>query len=395
MSNAFREFLKKDSAGGILLLTATALALILDNTPLAPLYERILHIPLEIRAGFLHIDKSLYHWVNDGLMAIFFLYIGLEVKREVLEGRLSSVKKSTLPVIAALGGVMVPAGIFLCFNSSDPVGVNGWAIPTATDVAFALGILSLLGKRVPSSLKLFLMALAIIDDLVAITIIAAFYTSQLSVGSLAAAGVFLVILIFLFKIKYPKKGLYIIVAVLLWFSVLKSGVHATLAGVVLALVIPMRITDKQGKEQTPALDMEHKLYGFVVLFILPLFAFVNAGVNFSEIPFDMMAGAVPMGIMLGLFLGKQAGVFLFSWLVIKLGITKLPDKSNWYQFYSVAVLTGIGFTMSLFISSLAFENDNLFNNTDKLSILIASFTAGIMGYLLLRLGKNREYSENE
>ncbi len=385
--------MKKDSAGGILLLVATALALVLANSPLYPLYDRFLHIPIEVRLGFLHIDKSLYHWVNDGLMAIFFLSIGLEVKREVLEGQLSSIKKSALPVIAALGGVVVPAVIFLAYNHNDPVAVNGWAIPTATDVAFALGILAILGKRVPSSLKLFLMALAIIDDLAAIVVIAAFYTTKLSLGSLIAAGILLLILILLYKFKYPRKGVYILVAILLWFSVLKSGVHATLAGVVLAIVIPMQTTNRQGETRMPARDLEHKLHGFVAFFILPLFAFVNAGVNLSTIPLDLMTGPVPLGIMAGLFLGKQAGVFTFSWIAIKSGLARLPDKSNWYQLYAVAVLTGIGFTMSLFITSLAFEDDALFQDTDKLAVLLGSFTAGIIGYLLLRLYRKKPSPE--
>jgi len=364
------------------------LALVLSNTLLSPLYESFLHIPVEIRIGSLHLDKSLYHWVNDGLMAIFFLLIGLEVKREILEGHLSSLSQIALPGIAAVGGMIVPAAIYLLFNQSDPIAVNGWAIPTATDIAFALGILSLLGNRVPVSLKIFLLALAIIDDLGAIVIIAVFYTTELSVLSIIVALISLVSLIALNIFGVTKKAAYFIIGTILWVSALKSGVHATLAGVALAFTIPLNAKDQQAQPISPLKEIEHNLHFWVAFFILPLFAFVNAGVNFTEISFSQMSGSVPLGIMLGLFVGKQLGVFGFSWVAIKFKLAKLPEGSNWIQLYGVSVLTGIGFTMSLFIVSLAFEDDSIFQYTDKLAILLGSFISGIVGYLVLKTGKS-------
>ncbi len=382
------EFIQKESASGILLILATILALILSNTFMSPLYQSFLHIPVEIRVGSLQLDKSLYHWVNDGLMAIFFLLIGLEVKREILEGHLSSMGQIALPGIAAVGGMLVPAAIYLAFNSNNPIAVNGWAIPTATDIAFALGILSLLGKRVPVSLKIFLMALAIIDDLGAIVIIAIFYTTELSTLSIAVALISLASLIALNIFGVTKKAAYFIVGTILWVSVLKSGVHATLAGVALAFTIPLNAKDENKQPISPLKEIEHHLHFWVAFFILPLFAFVNAGVNITEISFSQMSGSVPLGIMLGLFIGKQLGVFGFSWVAIKLKLAKLPEGSNWKQLYGVSVLTGIGFTISLFIVSLAFEDDSIFQYTDKLAILAGSFMSGIVGYLILKTGKN-------
>jgi len=381
------QFMQKEAAPGILLISATILALLLSNTIMSPLYESFLHIPVEIRIGSLYLDKSLYHWVNDGLMAIFFLLIGLEVKREALEGHLSSLKQLSLPGIAAIGGMVVPAAVYLAFNSNDPVAVNGWAIPTATDIAFALGILSLLGKRVPVSLKIFLMALAIIDDLGAIVIIAIFYTTDLSSLSIAVALMSLLALIALNMFGVTKKAAYFIIGIILWVSVLKSGVHATLAGVALAFTIPLNANDKNKQSISPLKDIENGLHFWVAFFILPLFAFVNAGVNITEISLQQMSESVPMGIMLGLFIGKQLGVFGFSWLAIKLQLAELPKGSNWLQLYGVSLLTGIGFTMSLFIVSLAFEDDQLFQYTDKLAILIGSSMSGVMGYLILKGSK--------
>jgi len=382
-----KEFIENESASGILLIFATILALVLSNSLLAPYYETFLHIPVEVRVGALHLDKSLYHWVNDGLMAIFFLLIGLEVKREILEGHLSSLSQIALPGVAAIGGMVVPAAFYLYFNIDDSLAVNGWAIPTATDIAFALGILSLLGNRVPMSLKIFLMALAIIDDLGAIVIIALFYTSELSTLSITIAFISLLILIALNVFGVSKKAAYFIVGTVLWISVLKSGVHATLAGVALAFTIPLNAKDENGKDFSPLKEIEHGLHFWVAFFILPLFAFVNAGVNVTDISLAQMTGSVPMGIMLGLFVGKQLGVFGFSAVAIKLKWAKLPEDSNWLQLYGVSVLTGIGFTMSLFITSLAFEDDTLFNYTDKLAILLASLAAGVLGYLVLKMAK--------
>ena len=384
------EFIKRESSSGILLIFTTILALFFSNTFLAPYYESFLHIPVGIQVGSFSLDKSLYHWVNDGLMAIFFLLIGLEVKREILEGHLSSINQIALPGIAAVGGMVVPALIYLTFNQGVPIAENGWAIPTATDIAFALGILSLLGKRVPVSLKIFLMALAIIDDLGAIVIIALFYTTDLSVLSITVALGSLTVLIMLNFFGVTKKAAYFIVGTVLWISVLKSGVHATLAGVALAFTIPLKAKDKNNKEFSPLKEIEHNLHFWVAFFILPLFAFVNAGVNVTGISLDQMSGSVPLGIMLGLFLGKQLGVFGFSFIAIKLKFAKLPEGSNWVQLYGVSILTGIGFTMSLFIVSLAFTDDSVFQYTDKLGILIASFLSGIIGYFILRAGvKNK------
>ncbi len=375
-----KEFIENESASGILLIFATILALLLSNTFLSGYYDSFLHIPVEVRVGPLHLDKSLYHWVNDGLMAVFFLLIGLEVKREILEGHLSSLSQIALPGFAAIGGMVVPAAVYLYFNINDPVAVAGWAIPTATDIAFALGILSLLGNRVPMSLKIFLMALAIIDDLGAIVIIALFYTTELSTLSIGVALVALLGLITLNYFSVAKKAAYFILGIILWISVLKSGVHATLAGVALAFTIPLNAKGEDGKMFSPLKEIEHGLHFWVAFFILPLFAFVNAGVNITNISLDQMSGSVPLGIMLGLFVGKQLGVFGFSAIAIKLKWAKMPEDSNWQQLYGVSVLTGIGFTMSLFIVSLAFVDDTLFNYTDKLAILIASVLSGVFGY---------------
>ena len=382
------EFIQKESASGILLMFTTIAALLLSNSFLAPFYNSFLNIPVEVKVGALHLAKPLYLWVNDGLMAIFFFLIGLEVKREILEGHLSSLSQIALPGFAAVGGMVVPAAVYFAFNKDDAQALNGWAIPTATDIAFALGILSLLGNRVSTSLKIFLMALAIIDDLGAIIIIAIFYTVDLSILSISVALVALVGLIILNRFGVYKKAAYFILGLVLWVSVLKSGVHATLAGVALAFTIPLNVKDENGESVSLLKDIEHNLHFWVAFFILPLFAFVNAGVSFSGISLNQMAGPVPLGIMLGLFLGKQFGVFGFSWLAIKLKLAKLPEGSGWAQVYGASVLTGIGFTMSLFIVSLAFEDDKLFQYTDKLAILVGSFLSGILGYIILRVSKN-------
>ncbi len=382
------KFIKKESSSGILLIFATILALILSNTFMAQLYESFLHIPFGIRVGSLHIDKSLYHWVNDGLMPVFFLFIGLEIKREISEGHLSSLNQIVLPLGAAIGGMIVPALIYLVFNLNNPVAANGWAIPTATDIAFAFGILSLLGNKVPISLKVFLMALAIIDDLGAIVIIAIFYTAELSALSISVAFMSFVVLIMFNISGVSKKEAYFIVGVILWVSVLKSGVHATLAGVALAFTIPLNARNENQQQFSPLKEIEHSLHFWVAFFILPFFAFVNAGVNITEISFSQMYSAVPMGIMLGLFVGKQLGVFGFSFIAIRLKLAKLPEGSNWLQLYGVSVLTGIGFTMSLFIVSLAFEDDSMFQYTDKLAILMGSIVSGFFGYWILKAGSN-------
>jgi len=385
--NFLEEFIKKESSAGILLIFVTILALALKNSVLSEFYAAFLRTPVEIRFADLHIAKPLLLWINDGLMAIFFLLIGLEVKREILEGQLSTVSQIALPGIAAIGGMVIPAFFYIYINWGDETAMRGWAIPTATDIAFALGILALLGKRVPLSLKIFLMALAIIDDLGAIVIIALFYTVELSTLSITIAASALTVLVIMNYFGVTKKAAYITVGVVLWVSVLKSGVHATLAGVALAFTIPLNCKTKEGETCSLAKEMEKDLHFWVAFFILPLFAFVNAGIDLRHVSLDQMTTGVPLGIMAGLFLGKQIGVFGFTWVAIKLGWAKLPDSSTWLQLYGVSVLTGIGFTMSLFVDSLAFTDGDLYQQADKLAVLVASFAAGILGYMVLRYAK--------
>ncbi|NOQ90436.1 MAG: Na+/H+ antiporter NhaA [Gammaproteobacteria bacterium] len=392
--NFLEEFIKKESSAGILLIFVTLLALALKNSIFSEIYAAFLNTPVEIRFAKLHIAKPLLLWINDGLMAIFFLLIGLEVKREFLEGQLSTPSQIALPGIAAIGGMVVPACFYVYINLGDETAMRGWAIPTATDIAFALGILALLGKRVPLSLKIFLMALAIIDDLGAIIIIALFYTVELSTLSITTAAIALTTLVIMNRLGVTKKAAYIVVGVVLWVSVLKSGVHATLAGVALALTIPLnsKTKDENGNDYSMSKEMEKDLHFWVAFFILPLFAFVNAGVDLRNVSLDQMTTGVPLGIMAGLFLGKQIGVFGFSWVAIKLGLAKLPDNSSWLQLYGVSILTGIGFTMSLFVDSLAFTDGNLYQQADKLAVLIASFSAGAAGYIILRIAKHNNTS---
>jgi len=374
------DIFKGESGLGIILICVTILALILANSPFSTFYTSFLNTPIEVRFGDFHIAKPLLLWVNDGLMAVFFFLVGLEVKREILEGSLSSISKATLPVIAAIGGMLMPALIYILLNYGDEVALKGWAIPTATDIAFALGVLALLGDRVPTSLKVFLMALAVIDDLGAIIIIALFYTSDLSVVSLSFALVGIVGLLILNIMNVNKKMFYFLFGLILWVSVLKSGVHATLAGVIGALFIPLRPIE--GKSMLK--ELEHELHPFVSYFVIPLFAFVNAGIDLRGLDLSLLLSPVPLGIILGLFIGKQLGVFGFSYLAMKLKIAKLPDGVTLRQFYGVAVITGIGFTMSLFIDALAFGDASLFKFADKLAILIGSTLSGVMGYLVLR-----------
>ncbi len=388
--NKLTIFLKSDTTAGILLVIATIFALIMQNSPLSSYYNSFLHTPVAVKFGALEIAKPLLLWVNDGLMAVFFFLIGLEVKREVIEGHLSSISKVILPIIGAIGGMIVPALIYIAINGKDAFALNGWAIPTATDIAFALGILSLLGNRIPASLKIFLMALAIIDDLGAIIIIALFYTSELSALSITVAAISLIILFIMNRLKVTSKAAFILVGIILWVSVLKSGVHATLAGVALAFMIPLKSKTKDGRVFSMSKEMEEGLHHWVTFFILPLFAFVNAGVNLQGISFEDMINSVPLGIILGLFLGKQLGVFGFSVAAIKLGFAKLPKDSSFKELYGVAVLTGIGFTMSLFIDSLAFDDTQIYNYADKLAILIGSFASGVVGYIILRNVSKKE-----
>jgi NhaA family Na+:H+ antiporter len=384
MKTLVGKFLENEASSGIILIFVTIIALLFSNSFLSPFYTDFLHTKIEFRVGdFLEISKPLILWVNDGLMAIFFLMIGLEIKRELILGHLSSFSNITLPLIGAIGGMFVPALIFFFFNINDDFNLRGWAIPTATDIAFALGILSLLGKRVPTSLKIFLMALAIFDDVGAILIIAFFYTAELSLNSLILATLCIVILILFNRLKISYLSLYILVGVLLWICVLKTGVHATLTGIILAFTIPLNLINEKRKHISPVRTLEHYIHSWVAFFILPLFAFVNAGIDLRNISLVQIDNSVFLGIFFGLFIGKQVGVFLFVFLSVKLGFTKLPVGVNWRQFYGVAILTGVGFTMSLFINSLAFEDSNIFFYTDKLAILFGSLASALLGYIVL------------
>lgn len=378
-----REFLRLEAASGILLLIAAVLAMVAVNSPLEVYYSALLDTPVAVQFGKFEIAKPLLLWINDGLMAIFFFLIGLEIKREVLAGELSDPARVVLPVIAAIGGMSVPAVIYAYINWGDAAAMKGWAIPSATDIAFALGVLALLGSRIPQALKLFLMTLAIIDDLGAIVIIALFYTSDLSVGSLVVAVIAVVVLFLMKQRKVLGLAPYLLVGMVLWAAVLKSGVHATLAGVVTAFFIPFR--KEPGEKHTQLEKLEHDLHPTVAYGILPLFAFANAGIAFDGISLDTLFHPVPLGIALGLFLGNQIGVFGFSWVAIKLGISKLPQNVSWIQLYGVAALCGIGFTMSLFVASLAFEQGGMdYAVNDRLGIVLGSLMSGTVGYLVLR-----------
>jgi NhaA family Na+:H+ antiporter len=379
--NRIAHLLHHEAAGGVLLMMAAAFALLLDNSPLAWLYDRLLSTPVAIQIGALVIDKPLLLWINDGLMAIFFFLIGLEIKRELLEGRLSTWQQASLPVAAALGGMLIPAAIYLAITSGDPVALRGWAIPAATDIAFALGVLALLGNRVPTALKVFLLALAILDDLGAILIIALFYTSDLALGSLAVAAVGGAALVALNRSGVTRVAPYVLVGIVMWVCVLKSGVHATLAGVIVALAIPLR--GQSSEDVSPLRQLETSLHPWVAFGVMPLFAFANAGVNLSGLSIEALLAPIPLGIALGLFLGKQIGVLGFAWLGTRLGFCRLPDGVTWTQAYGVALLSGIGFTMSLFIGALAFE-DQTHAAAVRLGVLCGSIASAVVGYLVLR-----------
>ncbi|GFM79723.1 Na(+)/H(+) antiporter NhaA [Pseudomonas cichorii] len=378
MRNTIIRFFQLEAAGGLLLIAAAALALIINNSPLSWLYNEFLNIPVVAQIGAIKIAKPLLLWINDGLMALFFLVIGLEVKREVLEGHLSRPSQIVLPGAAAIGGMVVPALIYYALNKDNPTALGGWAIPMATDIAFALGVLALLGKRVPVSLKLFLMTLAIIDDLGAIIVIALFYSGELSNLSLIFAGAAILALILMNRLGVAKLGPYLLVGLVLWVCVLKSGVHATLAGVVLAFCIPLRIKEVKA---SPLLSLEHGLHPWVAYGILPLFAFANAGVSLTGVTLDSFTHPVPMGIAAGLLLGKTLGVFGLTWLAIQTGLAKLPNEANWGQVLGVSILCGIGFTMSLFVGSLAFESGTSdYAGVDRMGILTGSILSALIGY---------------
>ena len=384
MKATLRNFLQMESAGGLVLMGAAALALVAANSPLAGYYDLFIETPVEVRVGGFEIAKPLLLWVNDGLMAVFFFLVGLEVKREILEGELSRPSNVLLPALGAVGGIVVPVGLYVLFNYGDSVGMNGWAIPAATDIAFALGILMILGKRVPVSLKVFLVSLAIFDDLGAIVIIAIFYSSKLSINALVVATLCLLILGYLNWRRVSAVPAYILVGVVMWVAVLKSGVHATLAGVALAMFIPMRSKDEP--ERSPLRELEHDLHTVIAFGVLPLFAFVNAGISFAGMSFSDLLHPVSLGVASGLFVGKQLGVFLLCLLAIWLGIAKLPEGASWGSLYGVAILSGVGFTMSLFIDTLAFQNlpaDTVFDFDARLGILLGSLASGVLGYIVL------------
>ena len=378
-----QKFLRLETAGGFLLMGALLLAIIAENSSFNPIYDLLLKTPVELRIGGFELAKPLLLWINDALMAVFFFLVGLELKREVLTGQLSSPSKIILPTLAAIAGIAIPALIYATINYGNADAMRGWAIPTATDIAFALGILALLGSRVPSALKLFLLAVAIIDDIGAIVIIAVFYSGDLSLEMFAIAGGAIAMLAFLNWRGVRSATPFILVGIILWVAVLKSGIHATLAGIVLAMFIPLKGAPENEK---PLLErLEHDLHATVAFFILPVFAFANAGINLSGLKLSDLAAPVPMGIALGLIIGKQLGIFSIIWLAVKTGLAKLPDGVSWMQMYGLSVLCGIGFTMSLFISSLAFEQSGHgFVANDRLGIIAGSLISAVVGYVILR-----------
>ncbi len=379
-----RQFTKMEIFAGLLLMLSGILALILANSPLSPFYNALIDLKLTVGVGNLILSKPLLLWVNDGLMTLFFLLIGLELKREFLEGQLSQISQVILPGIAAIGGITVPALIFIFFNYTDRTTILGWAIPTATDIAFSLGALALLGTRIPTSLKIFLMTLAIFDDLAAIVFIAIFYTSTLSTSSLLLAACAIVLLFILNCLNIKHVPLYLFVGLILWWFVLKSGVHATLAGVVIAFTIPLKIKDKN--YPSPLEETEKMLHKWVAYLILPLFAFANSGISIGSVTLNTLTNPLTVGIVLGLFLGKQMGIFLFSYVLIKFKLASLPSETNFMQLYGISILCGIGFTMSLFISSLAFEHvDIIYTTMSRIGIFIGSTLSLIAGLLILKL----------
>jgi NhaA family Na+:H+ antiporter len=372
---------RTDLFGGIALGIAALAALGIANSALAHYYDALIHVTAEIRIGSLGLSKSLEHWVNDGLMAIFFLLVGLEIKREVIDGSRASVQKMVLPVVAAIGGFVVPAAIYSALNWHDARSLAGWAVPAATDIAFAIGICALLGRAVPASLKTFLLALAIIDDLLAIIVIAVFYTDELSALSLLLGGIGVVVLAALNLFNVRQSSLYVVVGVFIWVCVLKSGVHATLAGVAVGLAMPL--TRENGQSMLER--AEHALKPWVSYAIVPLFALPNAGVRIVDTSFSTFTGPIPLGIIAGLFLGKQLGVFGAAMAAIKLGAAERPAGASYIQLYGIAILTGVGFTMSLFIGTLAFEDESLMAQV-RLGVLVASILSGLVASLVLLAG---------
>ena len=382
MVQLIQRFLKLESAGGILLLFSAAVAMLLANSPLSSQYNDFLNLPVSLQIGSFSINKTLIHWINDGFMAVFFVLVGMEVKKELFEGALSSYQQAIFPAIAAVGGMIVPALVYWFIAKQDPSLANGWAIPMATDIAFALGIMALLSKQVPLPLKIFLLALAIIDDLGAIVVIALFFSHELSVQALIFSGISILTLVSLNRFRVSALCAYMVVGTILWASVLKSGVHATLAGVIIGFCIPL----KGKKGERPLHDFEHILAPWSSFVILPLFAFANAGVSFDGIDVSMISSPLLLAIACGLIIGKPVGVFGFSYISVKLGLAKLPDGINFKQIFAVAVLCGIGFTMSMFLASLAFDADagESVNTLSRLGILLGSTVSATLGYLFLK-----------
>ena len=387
LSSPFKWFFKLEAASGLVLLISAVIALIISNSNFSSLYFETLQSYLFIGINNIGLKMSLHHWINDALMAVFFFFVTLEIKREFINGELSSPKQALLPIIAAIGGMLVPALIYIYINFGNGDTINGWAIPSATDIAFSLGVLSLLGSRVPISLKVFLTALAIIDDLGAIIIIAFFYAGDLSIKYLSLLLLTFIALLILNKSGVKKFLPYLILGLILWFFTYQSGVHATISGVLLATVIPHR---KKNKEYSLLTKIEHNISSYVAFGIMPLFALANAGVSLDGINLESLLSPVPLGIVLGLFVGKQIGVFLFSIISIKLKIAQMPNNANWMSFYGVGILAGIGFTMSLFIGNLAFVENIEYIDSVKIGVLTGSLLSTLVGYgLLLLTSKNR------
>ncbi len=384
ISKPFKWFLKLEAASGLVLLFAAAIALIISNSDLSTYYEDILNTYFGIGFGNFKINLSVLHWVNDVLMTIFFFLVTLEIKREFIQGELSKPKQALLPIIAAVGGMLVPALIYISINYTNPVTLNGWAIPSATDIAFSLGVLSLLGKRVPISLKVFLTALAIIDDLGAVIIIAFFYSGKIQFFYLLLMFLCMILLIVFNKLNIKSFFPYLLVGLLLWEFTHSSGVHSTISGVLLALTIPHKGNNKNHRHSL-LVKLEHAISPYVAFGIMPIFAFANAGVSLAGMSFATLLNPVPLGIVCGLFFGKQIGVFLFSYCSIKLKLAEMPNNSDWITFYGVGILTGIGFTMSLFVGNLAFVDAAQHLDGVKIGVLLGSFLSSIAGYLLILL----------
>ena len=387
LSKPFKWFFQLEAASGLVLLIAAIIALIISNSSLSQLYFHSLEQYIFIGINNFGLKLSVHHWINDALMAIFFFFVTLEIKREFIRGELSNLKKAMLPIIAAIGGMVIPALFYIYINFGNTETLNGWAIPSATDIAFSLGILSLLGSRVPISLKIFLTALAIIDDLGAILIIAFFYSGDLSISYLSLILISYLLLLTLNKFGIKKFMPYLIIGIFMWFFTYKSGIHATIAGVLLATTIPHRVKDK---DFSLLIKIEHAISPYVAFMIMPLFAFANAGVSLEGLSYSSLGMPVPLGILVGLFIGKQVGVMFFSFFAVKLGAAQMPDNSTWLSLYGVSVLTGIGFTMSLFVGNLAFANNIQYIEGVKIGVLAGSLLSTLFGYFLLSISSKKQ-----